>query len=126
MPSTSLAGRSILIVEDESLIALDIRTVMELAGAHVIIAASLRHARPLIATDGLSAAVVAHALQDGDGSELCELLKECGIPFVIYSGFSLSDIDGARKLGPHVVKPASPSVLVRTIEGLLRAQPISN
>jgi hypothetical protein len=38
MQSTSLAGRSILIVEDEALIALDISCAFERAGAVVKIA----------------------------------------------------------------------------------------
>ena len=117
-----LTGRSILIVEDEPLIALDLQSAFENAGAHVITASKLREALSLIGTDGLSAAVLDHALGDGDSSQLCERLQERGIPFVIYSGFS--EAVGACQHAPHVSKPASSEVLVTTVAGLLHSLPI--
>ena len=33
----------------------------------------------------LSAAILDHALSDGDSSQVCERLKERNIPFVLYS-----------------------------------------
>ena len=83
-----LAGRLILIVEDEPLIALDLQSAFERAGAHVITTSALRNAVSLVEEDGLSAAVLDHALGDGNSSHLCERLTQRGIPFVIYSGFS--------------------------------------
>jgi DNA-binding response OmpR family regulator len=120
----TLAGRSILIVEDEPLIALDMQTSFERAGAHVAIARTLRKAVALVEEDGLSAAVLDHALGDGDSSQLCERLTKRGIPFVIYSGFS--EAEGACQHVPRVSKPASPEVLVTTVVGLLRSRPIAN
>ena len=38
--------------------------------------------------DGLSAAIMDHALSDGDSSELCARLKARGIPHVSYSRYS--------------------------------------
>jgi CheY-like chemotaxis protein len=110
MPS-NLAGRSILVVEDEPLIALDIVDAFKTAGAAVTTTTSLEHARLLVEHDGLSAAILDHKLGDGDSRSLCARLKERDIPFVIYSGFS--------KDGPLVQKPASTDVLVATVEGLL-------
>ena len=40
----------------------------------------------LVEHDGLSAAILDHALDDGNSSLLYARLKERGIPFVIYSG----------------------------------------
>jgi DNA-binding response OmpR family regulator len=121
MITASLAGRLILICEDEPLIALDIANAFTKAGARVVTARSLREA--LVAADdgALSAAVLDHVLQDGDSSELCERLKERNIPFVLYSGFS--KVDGACSDAEHVIKPASPDVLVTTVLDLLRRGP---
>jgi DNA-binding response OmpR family regulator len=124
MNSTSLAGRSILICEDEPLIALDIARCFEAAGARTVMARSLQAATVAVENANLAAAVVDHALPDGDSSELCERLKERSIPFIVHSGYS--QLDGACADGLQVGKPADPQVLVTTVEGLLRSRPISH
>ena len=118
MMQQTLAGRSILVVEDEPLICLDIATEFEKTGAHVLQTHSLKEALKLIEADGLSAAIVDHALQDGNSTELCERLDERGIPFVTYSGYNR--VEGACTKGVMVEKPAHPSVLVTTVAALLR------
>lgn len=119
MQPHDLRGRSILIVEDEPLIALDIVQAFEQAGAHVTLTNTLRHALVLVEHDGLSAAVLDHVLGDGDSDMVCKRLKERAIPFVYYSGFSR--LQGACKDAPHVQKPALPIVLVETLALLLQA-----
>jgi DNA-binding response OmpR family regulator len=119
-----LAGRSILVVEDEPLIAMHITQTFEAAGAHVVTARTLREAICLAETDGLSAVVLDHALGDGESSKLCSRLKEREIPFVLYSGFA--DLEGAYEGALLVPKPADPAVLVTTVEAVLRLPPISN
>jgi hypothetical protein len=63
---------------------------------------TLRHALLLVEHDGLSAAILDHAL--GNSSLLCARLKERGIPFLIYS---FEKVDCACEGAPHVTKPAS-------------------
>lgn len=112
-----LQGRSILIVEDEPLIALDIAQGFKDAGAEVVTSSTLKQAIILVEHDGLSAAILDHALTDGDSARLRARLTERDIPFVVYSGFEEAVI-GADDL-PLVKKPAPAAVLVATIEGLL-------
>jgi DNA-binding response OmpR family regulator len=119
-----LAGRSILIVEDEPLVAMDVAHSLEAAGARVLMARTLPDALSKAEDPDLSAAVLDHGLSDGDTSEVCEKLKERDIPFVLYSGYS--KIHGACSKGVLVHKPTSPAVLVMTVAGLLGAHPISN
>ncbi len=95
MTIPSLAGRSILIIEDEALIALDLAQAFEKAGANVTTTSTLHHAHLLVKHDGLSAAVVDHALGDGDTQSICKYLKEHGVPFVTYSGFGGPDLEDA-------------------------------
>ena len=60
---------------------------------------------------GLTAAVIDHALHDGIAtSEVCARLKERNIPFSVYSGFNQPD--GACASGQLVAKPASPEMLL--------------
>ena len=120
-----LAGRSILIVEDEPIIALDIATAFQNAGAQVTTTTTLDHAETHVEHDGLAAAVLDHGLGDGNSSSLCERLAERGIPFVIYSGFGTID-EGACRKAPHIVKPAHPATIIATVVGMLHGRPISN
>ena len=124
MQSTSLTGRTILVVEDEPLIAIDIGRCFEAAGARVVMARSLQAALLAVQDPNLTAAVVDHALPDGDTSKLCEHLKERNIPFIVHSGYS--QLDGACADGVQVGKPADPKVLLTTVEGLMRSHPISH
>jgi DNA-binding response OmpR family regulator len=102
----SLDGRSILVVEDEPLIALDITQAFEATGAALTTTNTLHHALILAEHDGLSGAILDHALGDGDSSKLCARLKERGIPYMIYSGFDT--VGGACAGAPHIRKPAAP------------------
>jgi len=120
----SLRGRSILIVEDEPLIVMDITQALEDSGAELTTTNTLRHALLLVEHDGLSAAILDHALGDGDSSLLCARLKKRGIPFVIYSGYER--VEGACKGAPHIAKPASQQELLAAVENLIRGTQISN
>jgi DNA-binding response OmpR family regulator len=119
-----LVGRSILIVEDEPLIALDVAEALISAGARVVTAGTLQEALSAAEEPNLSAAILDHGLKDGDSSQVCTRLMERNIPFVIYSGFS--KLDGACRSGVLVTKPAHPQMLVITIEGLFHGRPILN
>jgi DNA-binding response OmpR family regulator len=115
----SLLERAILVVEDEPLVAFDIATEFEKRGARVSIAHTLKEALASVEADGLSAAVLDHALPDGDSTQLCERLTKRGIPFVTYSGYTRADVAG--RTGVLVEKPAPVSILVATVLGLLSA-----
>lgn len=117
-----LAGCSILIVEDEPLIALDIKQAFEDQGAAVTVARTLSQAMTCTEDPFLSAAVLDHALGDGDSTRICERLKERNIPFVTFSGYD--HLEGACGQGVHVRKPASASTLVATVRGLIWPQPM--
>ena len=90
MQRPTLDGRSILIVEDEPLIVMDITQAFDGTGAELTTTNALRHALILVEHDGLSGAILDHALGNDDSSLLCARLKERGIPFMIYSGFDSS------------------------------------
>ena len=111
-------GCSILVVEDEPLIVMDISTAFEKTGAHLTTTNTVRHAKLLVEHDGICAAIVDHALPDGDSTSLCERLTERGIPFLIYSGYRT--LDGLLKDAPHLAKPASHEALLEVIEALIR------
>lgn len=115
----AFADRSILIVDDEPLIALDLAEIFESAGADVITTTTLKHALILAERRGLAAAVVDYAMDDGDSDELCKKLAERGVPFVIYSGLASKEL---CDIAPFVAKPAPPDLLVTTLEDLFKAR----
>jgi DNA-binding response OmpR family regulator len=117
MSSPTLEGRAILVVEDEPLIVMDITTALEPTGAALTTTNSLKHALLLVEHDGLAAAILDHALGDGDSSALYARLTERGVPFMIYSG--MAHIDGLGKGVPYLAKPASPAQLVAAVENLI-------
>ena len=117
MPRATLEGRSILVVEDQPLIAMDISQTFEPTGAAITTTTTLKHALTLVEHKGLSGAILDHALGDGDSSLLCARLAERGIPFLIYSG--LPTVGGVCADAMHIQKPASDERLITAMEGLI-------
>jgi CheY-like chemotaxis protein len=117
-----LAGRKILLVEDEPVIAIDVAHVLQKAGAHVVTSRSPQAALALIEADGWSAVVLAPELIDGDSAPLREQLRKRGIPFVLYG---VGRPDGARHEGVWVSMSAGPAMLVRKVEELMQGRSMS-
>jgi CheY-like chemotaxis protein len=120
MEHPGLRGRSILVVENEFLIAMDIAKALEDAGANATTTTTVRHALILIEHDGLAGAIMDHGLSDGDSIEVCARLKARGIPYVSYSGYE--PVPGADPDAPHITKPVSMNVLMSAMEDLLAGQ----
>jgi DNA-binding response OmpR family regulator len=81
---------SVLIVEDEPFIALDLATAVEEARGKVIgPAGSVREGLMLIERHLVQAAVLDVNLSDRDVTPIAELLIECGVPVIFYSGLAL-------------------------------------
>ena len=81
---------SVLIVEDEPFIALDLATAVEEARGKVIgPAGSVREARILIEQHLVQAAVLDVNLSDRDVTPIAELLIGGGVPVIFYSGLDL-------------------------------------
>jgi CheY-like chemotaxis protein len=66
MDSADLVGQSILVIEDEPLIALDICEALKSAGASVFVANCLHDAFALAEHPDLSGAILDFGLRDGD------------------------------------------------------------
>lgn len=116
MKCTSLAGRSILILEDEPLIAFDIEQAFETAGASIVAARTVVQAMSEIEKQQFAGAVVDFALADGDASAFCTRLHEQNVPFLVHSGLSGSHHPCA---GAVIGKPARPENIVEVMASLL-------
>jgi DNA-binding NtrC family response regulator len=82
-----LAGKSVLVIEDEALIAMRVESCLQDAGAAVVVANSVALAQSAL-DEGIpfDAAVVDLRLADGNASPLIRVLSERGIPVVISTG----------------------------------------
>jgi hypothetical protein len=96
---------------------MDIAQAFEATGAALTTTNALKHALILVEHNGLSGAILDHALGDGDSSLLYARLKERGIPFIIYSGYDT--VGGACKDALHIRKPAADGALVAAMIGLI-------
>ena len=115
-----LENRSVLVVEDDPIIALNLQTILEAAGAKVVGPAyELSKALDLIEADKVNAAVLDYLLQEGDTLPLARVLGERGIPFL----FQTSDPESLA--GKHVgalilPKPYRPDQLTSAVCSLVR------
>lgn len=124
MERPALHGRSVLIVEDEPLIVMDLTLALESTGAAVTSTNALKHALLLVEHDGLSAAILDHSLGNENSIVLYKRLHERGIPFVIYSGYP--KIDGETHGALHIHKPATHVEIVAAMERLIGSRRNSN
>src|SRR5262249_27720291 len=119
-----LLGRSVLIIEDEPLIALDLQDALHKAGASILAAATVKDALGLIGGARISAAIVDVNLGGHDGSSVCDALAKRSIPFMFYTGYSSAAPLLAWPHAPAVGKPAGGSTMVETIIQLLPSRDI--
>jgi CheY-like chemotaxis protein len=112
-----LTGCSILVVEDEPLIAIEMAALLQTAGAEVFSARTLGEATALLERANLSAAIVDYGMGSEDTSTLCRDLVQRGIRFMFYTGYS--HMQHAYPDAVVVQKPASERQLVSAMVGLV-------
>jgi PAS domain S-box-containing protein len=117
------ARPSILVVEDEVLIALDIGQILQDAGFDIVGPAnSAAQALDLIKRDGCEAAVLDVNLGCETSEHVALELKERGRPFVSLSGYSPEQHPAAFSGAPAFTKPLKPELLVRELRRLLETE----
>lgn len=85
----SLRGLSILILEDEPLIALDLARATLAQDAHPTMAASIEDGARLLESGAFDACVLDLWLKGHHADPLIKLMDRKAIPYAIYSGWSL-------------------------------------
>ena len=109
MTTKDLAGHTILVVEDQPVIMLDLKRALEHAGARVRGAYNAKDV-------SLSGAVL-----DGAAPSVADGLTDRGLPFVFHTG---REPDAFRRWphAPVLVKPTSAKAIVTALARLLRAK----
>jgi CheY-like chemotaxis protein len=116
-----LQGHSILIVEDDPLIRMELISLYQSVGAQVIAAST--HEEGIRATEEypIRAALLDYGLDEDNVARLCKRFSEYQIPYMFYTGYS-----GIEKIFPFAVileKPASGNVLLRSMTDLIVSAP---
>jgi CheY-like chemotaxis protein len=115
----ALAGRSILVVEDEPVIALQLQSQFNAAGARVYSAGRLKDALYMAEHPALSAAVLDYRLGADDSAAVCRRLADLGIPFMFYTGFGDAEAFRHWPKAPVVSKPVEGRILIDAVTSLL-------
>lgn len=105
---------SILIVEDDPIIALGLEMAVEDRGGIVVGPAdTVAHALELIALGGIHAAVIDANLIDRDVAPVALLLLEQALPFVVHTGTGLPVVLAEQHPDlPVMMKPTDPGQVI--------------
>lgn len=120
--SSTLAGRRILVVEDEMLVAMSIENTLAAAGGQVVgLAPSVSRALALIEeTSPIDVVVLDMNLQGHSGIPVADACDEKSIPFLVLSGYGAAALSGSTHTAPTLGKPFASEALVEAVEALLQ------
>ena len=122
MDTMPLAGRLVLVVEDELIVATDLQHILRNAGAQVVIAGYLEAGLYISEHADVSAAVVDLHLGKGDGTTLCDRLHHLQIPFIVHTAYSADEIKERFPDVPIVHKPARHEQIIEALVAVLGPQ----
>jgi signal transduction histidine kinase/ActR/RegA family two-component response regulator len=127
----SLAGASVLVVDDDPDTLELVQSALRIAGAHPLPAASVAEALHVVADGHVVDAIISDIAMPGqDGYTLMALLKDRLGPAMPRASVALTAYAGTadRKraldagFGEHLAKPVNPTVLVQTLEEMIAGQ----
>jgi DNA-binding NtrC family response regulator len=101
-----LAGKTILIVEDDFLVGNDMRAFLEAAGAVVVGPVDdIAQACAVARDQGLEGAVLDVRMWNETAAPVAVELAKRNIPFIVVSGYSPDDIPPAMRDAAYLSKP---------------------
>lgn len=116
--------QTVLVLEDEPLIALDIETTLRDAGYDVAVVGSRIDAFAWLEVCRPDVVIADILLADGSSNEVAEQLILDDIPFVVHSGdIADSFVGTAFEHGRWLSKPCMPEELISAVRQLLSDQP---
>ena len=112
-----LAGRRILIVEDEALVALDLEMTLRAEGAETVgPCLRLDHAMAMVEEKVLDASILDISMGRRTSFALANRLRELGVAIVFHSGHADTGALDRRYPGAgYCPKPCMPITIVRTL-----------
>jgi CheY-like chemotaxis protein len=115
-----LSGRSILVVEDEMLVMLNIQGMLaDLGCESVILAATVDEALLLLDTAVVDAAMLDVNLNGERSFPVADALVRRGVPFMFSSGYGIMSLPAAYRDRPLLAKPYGDDELAEMFARLL-------
>jgi PAS domain S-box-containing protein len=117
----SLAGKRLILVEDEPLVAMDLACCLKDLGCELVgTAMSLETGHRLLTTASYDAALLDANLSGHPVDELAAVLAQRGTPFAFVTGYGREGLPAAFKDAPLINKPVSIDKLRSTIQQLVQ------
>jgi DNA-binding response OmpR family regulator len=110
-----------LLVEDQALIGMALENYLEDEGFTCFTASSSSDAITWLKDHNPSVAVLDYKLKDGPCASLATMLRQRGVPFVIYSGFPAGAACRELQGVPWIDKPAARTTLLQAVVALASA-----
>lgn len=112
-------AKTILIVEDEALVALDMESTLSDLGHETATATTVADAFQLLDAGRFDLAIVDYHLKDGTADQLGAALRSRNIPFVVCSGSAgLQEFGEVFQGTPFLAKPFTTDGLLGAVSGL--------
>jgi len=116
----SLAGKRMIVIEDEPLVAMDLESCLAAAGCEVVgTAGTVREARALCAEAPCDAALIDVNLAGQPVDELAAALTKRNIPFAFVTGYGREALPQGFRDALMVAKPFDEAALIATVELLI-------
>lgn len=118
---------SVLVVEDEALIAMDLEMLLQDAGYRVLGPAnSIESALKILGTETPDAALLDINLGRSDVFAVANALSEKKTRVIFLSGHSAQKLPAAHRDLPLVTKPYLPHALLQTLRRVLAEAPVAS
>ena len=118
-----IPAQRILIIEDEPMIALDLKLAFSEAGAYVVgIASTVDEARKLAETPDITGAVVDLRLHGQSVRGVVQRLTDRAVPFLFYSGHDDAPTARSWPKVPLLTKPQEPAAILKMLAEIITAR----
>ena len=116
----SHAGRRVLIVEDEAMIAGLIEVILREAEWSVVgPVATLERALATIERERLDAALLDVRINGHDAFAVADVLMKRNVPFIFVSGFTRKQMPPRYRDCAYITKPFTPDAILALLEGVV-------
>jgi PAS domain S-box-containing protein len=116
----TLAGKRMIVIEDEPLVAMDLESCLTTAGCEIVgTAGTVREAKALCAEAQCDAALIDVNLAGRPVDELAAMLTKRNIPFAFVTGYGREALPQGFRDALMVAKPFDDGALVATVELLI-------
>lgn len=121
MLQPTFTGQRFLVVEDEPLITIELRRILEGEGAMVFAAHSISKALQQADVPALSAGIIDLRLGQQEADAVCEALERRQVPFVFYTGVPSAPYD-RWPAAPVIGKPAKAAAIIGAVKYVVSAE----